>query len=257
MQNNGLADQVTQVCKNKRYLRKRLLKYRYELILVIVFATAIWIIAFYIPWGTVPSVIPTFLATFLGVFFSFLLLGCSERRKARKAGVHALASIWLELTYNKETATDIEKNLIFPDTGSANLEQVMRKTCALRKWTGELKDKSYYAAQESGAFFEIKGDEVYNSLNSAYYDLYILKQVFLAAELSFFHFKEEICRLQETERKDFEESWKNLVREHLDKCQKETSIFLQDLKGAISKCSEALKRYGVTTGEVKRAIGGN
>ncbi len=174
MQNNGLSHQASPLAKIAISLRKKLLKYRYELI-VLVFVSAIWAIAFYVPWGSVPSVIPTFLATFLGVLLSFLLLGCSERRKVRKEGVHALALIWLELRHNKETATDIKETLVFPDAEFTTLERVMRKTCALRKWTGELKDESYYATQESGAYFEIKGDDVYNSINSAYYDLYRIR----------------------------------------------------------------------------------
>lgn len=258
MQDNGVVDQVTMFLKIARSLPKKLSKYRYELIMVVVFATAIWAIAFYTSWKVVPSVIPTFLATFLGVLFSFLLLGCSERRKARKKAVHALALIWLELENNKEIATDIKGNLVFPaDAKLDTLEQVMRRTGSLRKCAEELREKSYYATQQSGAFFEIKGDDVYNSINSAYYDLYITRRVFLTAELSFLHFKEAKWKPEEAEKKESDESLKEWVREYLDRCQKETTIFLQDLEGAISRCSRALKRYGITTGEVKRAIGGD
>lgn len=242
--------------RTQKYLQeysKKVLKYKCEVILLITFAVIIWVLAYLIPWDIIPIFFPTFSATFAGVLLSFLLLNCLRRREARKAAVHVLATIWLELRHNNKIAEDIRKNFVFPEDRVGDLQFVTKKISNLRTWASELQDKSYYAGQQSRAFFEIKGDKVYNAVNIAYYDLKLLREVLLTAQLSLSYFLSAAATLSRTGEGDIPKEYvEKSIEEHIDKCKKEIDTSLRHIGSALDELVNILKKYGVTPAEESR-----
>ena len=233
---------------SKRIL-KRFLRYKFEAIIFVTFTAIVLALAYF---ASLWDVTPTFLATFAGVFLSFLLLNSLEKRKARKAAVHALVAIWLELRHNREITKDIKKNFNFPEVDIATLPPITGKISSLRIWASRLEDKSFYAAQQSRAFFEIKNDKTYNAVQTAYYNLKSMQTILLASELSLVHFNSVVLSVQGKQNKLPKEYIKKSVKEHISKCETEINISLRITREAVDELADTLKKYGVTVAEELR-----
>jgi len=220
----------------KQTARKFVVRHKCEIILASISVGIVSVALYLIPWNILPVFIPTFCATFGGVFLSFLLINCVERRKTRKAAKHTLALIWLELKYDDRIVEDISRNLgLFPRDKVKDLKFVAMKLSSLRNWASRLEDKSYYASQQSRAFFEIKGDKLYNLVNSAYYDLKFLQEVLLAAEQSTSYFDEAASFFQLEKDAIPQPSIAESVEKHIAKCKKEAKISLTDIRCALDE----------------------
>lgn len=230
---------------------KKIMKYRFEVILFVTVTGIILSASYFTSSWVITSM---FLAPFAGVFLSFVLQNSLRRKEARKTAAHALVTIWLELRHNKNIVEDIKKNFSFPEKGIAALSSITRKISNLQILASRLEDRSFYAGQQSRAFFEIQSDKVYNAVQTAYYNSKLMQTMLLTSKLSLSHFTLEVLSAQRERVDILKEYIEKSIKEHISKCEKEISISLRMTCGAVDELADTLKKYGVTPAEELRDV---
>jgi len=221
---------------------KSILAYKFAIIVFSTFTGGILLVAYFTSW----IIAQIFFPTFAGVYLSFLLQNSLQRLKARKAAKHVLSAIWLELGHNEKIIEDIKNNFDFPLKDIDVLPSITRKISDLQILASKLEDKSFYAGQQSRAFFEVPSDKVYNAVQTAYYNLKSMQEMLLAAKLSFLQFILEILSVQKEERDILKKQIEESIKEHLSKCEKEIKISLRRVRRALDELADTLKeKYGV------------
>ncbi len=119
---------------------EKFMKYRFEVILFVTVTRIILSASYFTSSWAITSM---FLAPFAGVFLSFVLQNSLQRKEARKAAIHAFATIWLELRDNKNIIEDIKNNFDFPRKDIASLPSITRKISSLQHLAIRLEDRSF------------------------------------------------------------------------------------------------------------------